>query len=640
LLLPLFGGLFSYFLPSPRSHWFAPIFVFAGLGFSCFTLFQTDIFIRWSWLPSIEFGLHIDSLAAALITLVYFISLLVHLFSFHYMKDDPGIKRYYFMLGFFTTSMLGLLAADHLILLFLFWELVGFSSYLLIGFWFQESEKATSARIAFMVNRVADAALLIGIILLITVFEQSFISEMASLGSGTLITITGIMLAIGAFGKSAQFPFFGWLNKAMAGPTPVSALIHAATMVTAGIYLLVRMFPVLTDHVLMIIALIGAITAFMAGMSALVQNDIKSVLAYSTISQLGYMILGVGVGAFETSIFHLWTHAFFKAGLFLAAGNIIHFMHHANHKVDAQDMRSMGGLKKYLPFTFIIYIICGAALAGLPFTSGFLSKEGILGATLDWFMEFRTEPISLVVLILAFVTALLTPFYITRQILIVFFDKPRTELNITENHNFEPIQYVKIPLGLLAIGSIWIFSSLNPFNSHGWFLSDFLFGISIETAHQTSGGLYLIIVSVLLVFAGVILSFVKFKPGSNFITNYQSKNIESGTVASILLEGWYIDRLYGLINNGFLNLSNFVFWLDKKVINKVVDGIGVSGIVFAKVTSIIDRHFVDGLVNFFAGFFKRFGKMLSRMQAPGIQTQLATMLLILVILMYLFLFDL
>ncbi|MFT7234351.1 MAG: NADH-quinone oxidoreductase subunit L, partial [Cyclobacteriaceae bacterium] len=282
----------------------------------------------------------------------------------------------------------------------------------------------------------------------------------------------------------------------------------------------------------------------------------------------------------------------------------------------------------------------GAALAGLPFTSGFLSKEGILGATLDWFMEFRTEPISLVVLILAFVTALLTPFYITRQILIVFFDKPRTELNITENHNFEPIQYVKIPLGLLAIGSIWIFSSLNPFNSHGWFLSDFLFGISIETAHQTSGGLYLIIVSVLLVFAGVILSFVKFKPGSNFITNYQSKNIESGTVALILLEGWYIDRLYGLINNGFLNLSNFVFWLDKKVINKVVDGIGVSGIVFAKVTSIIDRHFVDGLVNFFAGFFKRFGKMLSRMQAPGIQTQLATMLLILVILMYLFLFDL
>lgn len=610
----------------------------AGFIAAVYQLLQGAVILRWSWIPSMELGIQIDSLSATLIALVYFISLLVHIFSVHYMKGDPGIKRYFFMLGFFTTSMLGLLASDHLILLFVFWEMVGFSSYLLIGFWFEEKEKATSARTAFMVNRVADAGFLIGIILLITVFDQSYISELKTLQGDLTLTFAGLALAIGAFGKSAQFPFFGWLNKAMAGPTPVSALIHAATMVTAGIYLLVRVFPVLTEDVLLVIAFIGGLTAIMAGLSAVVQNDIKAVLAYSTISQLGYMILGVGVGAFETSIFHLWTHAFFKAGLFLAAGNIIHFMHKTNHDIDAQDMRNMGGLKKYLPFTFIIYIVCGAALAGLPFTSGFLSKEGILGAMLEWFQENRTSPVSIIVLVMSFVTALLTPFYITRQILIVFFDKPRTEYILDLKNNFEPFKQVKLPLALLAIGSIWIFSSINPFNSHGWYLVNYLFDGNVQSVDHAEGGILLIIGSILIVSVGIGFSYFKFKPGSISISTYKLNQQNNGLIFNLLLDGWMVQRFYDFVSTGFLIVSNFAFWFDKKVINKVVDGIGVVGIVIAKISWIIDKYFVDGLVNFFAGIFKWLGKLLSKMQAPGIQTQLALMLFVMVILMYIFLF--
>ncbi|WP_258104459.1 NADH-quinone oxidoreductase subunit L [Marinoscillum sp. MHG1-6] len=626
-MLPLIGGVLGYFFQSGKSYRLPALFIGAGLIQALRLLTIDPEVIRWSWVPGIELGIYIDHLSAVLVSLVYFISLLVHIFSMHYMCGDPGLGRYWFKLGFFTTSMLGLLISDHLLLLFVFWEMVGFSSYLLIGFWFKETEKATSARTAFMVNRVADAGLIIGIIVLITMFGQAYISELNPIENTGWLTFAGIALAIGAFGKSAQFPFFGWLNKAMAGPTPVSALIHAATMVTAGIYLLVRVYPVLTPVALYLVAITGALTAFIAAVAALFQNDIKAVLAYSTISQLGYMIMGVGVGAYESSIFHLWTHAFFKAGLFLAAGNVIHFMHKANHDVDGQDMRNMGGLKKYLPFTFLTYLICGSALAGLPLTSGFLSKEGILGASLD-------APV-LIVPALAFVSALLTPFYITRQILLVFTGEVRKGLHVTNETFNEPWKPVKMPFALLALGSIWIFSSFNPFNAHGWYLGEYVFGP--EEPVQSPYGIIVLMSSIVLVAMGIGYAYTQFKPGARKALEY--KNLVEATGAiRFFLSGWAIDRVYAFFNQGTLIVSNFAALVDRKVVDRLVDGAGLMGIILGKGTGLFDRYVVDGIVNGLAGLSRMVGRTLAKIQAPGIQTQLAFMLFIMVLMIYWYLF--
>ena len=636
-MLPLLGGTIAYFLKSKKSHWLAIAFVSVGFVSALRLVFSEPIALRWEWVSGLSLGVRVDALSAVLIALVYFVSLLVHLFSVHYMHDEVGIKRYFFKLGFFTTSMLGLLGSDHILLLFIFWELVGFSSYLLIGFWFTDEEKATSARTAFMVNRIADAALLIGIILLLTVFKMPFLSEIESVAPTALVVFTGMALSIGAFGKSAQFPFFGWLNKAMAGPTPVSALIHAATMVTAGVYLLVRIFPFLAPEVLTVIAVVGAITAFMSGVSALFQHDIKAVLAYSTISQLGYMILGVGVGAFESSVFHLWTHAFFKAGLFLAAGNVIHFMHKANHEMDTQDMRNMGGLRKHLPYTFLAYIVCGAALAGLPFTSGFLSKEGILGATLQWFFDMKTQsPLLVIIPLLAFSTALLTPFYITRQILLVFFDKTRVPIHATLNEVFEPMLKAKIPFVLLSLGAIWIFSSINPLNGTGWYLLPFIFGEN-TVSFSANAGLITLALSIVLVLVGIGWSFAKYKAGSAYVQNYHVLPNPTA-LKGFFNKGWQVDKVYAFFNRGFVLVGNFAAWTDRRVIDRGVDHIGIGVVLLGKIAGAFDKYIVDGFVNFVAGFFKWLGKLLSKSQAPNIQAQLLVMLAVVVFLIYWFLF--
>lgn len=639
LTIPLIGGLITYFVPVKGIHLLSPVFLSIGLILSAIMPIFPDILFKWKWVGDVILGIQVDGLSSILISLVYFVSLLVNIFSIHYMREEPGINRYYFKLGFFTTSMIGLLLSDHLILLFVFWELVGFSSYLLIGYWFRDVEKAKSARVAFMVNRVADAGLLIGIILLITVFDISYLSKILPLGGTNLVTFVGLMLAIGAFGKSAQFPFFGWLNKAMAGPTPVSALIHAATMVTAGVYLLVRVSPMLTDHVLMLIALVGSLTALIAGISAIFQNDIKAVLAYSTISQLGYMVLGIGVGAIQSSVFHLWTHAFFKAGLFLAAGCVINFMHQANHAVDGQDMRNMGGLKKFLPFTFFTFLICGAALAGLPFTAGFLSKEGILISSMSWFSSNSGEYGSLmwVVNVFAFGAAACTPIYISRQILLVFFDKPRTSFTSKIFAFIEPLITVKLPLFLLMLGSVWFLSAINPFDSNGWFFSEIIFkGVNVDPSPAWIGS-FVMGVSLLLATLGIGLMYFVYRPGARNIIAYKESWVSENVFVQLFYTGWHIDKLYLVFNGSFLIASNFVFWFDKKIIDKAVNGVGISAVVLGKITSGFDRLVVDGLVNLIARIFRGLGGITTRTQSPEIQTQLSFLLLLLIFLMYCFL---
>jgi len=633
LLLPLAGGLLAYVAGKKHAPKVALVGMIPGLFLSVVLLFEvtnSPLIIRWNWLPGMELGWYVDRISALLLILVYLISLLVHLFSAHYLASDKGLDRYYAKLGFFTFSMLGLLAVDHLMLLFVFWELVGLSSYLLIGFWFMDLEKARSARKAFMINRVADAGLLIGVILMISELNSPFISEFSELPVTPILHLAGFGLLIGALGKSAQFPFFGWLPKAMAGPTPVSALIHAATMVAAGVYLLVRVESVLTPAVLTATAIIGAVTAFMAAVAALSQFDIKKVLAYSTISQLGYMVMGVGVGAYQASLFHLWTHAFFKAGLFLASGAVIHYyhaLHHHDHDFDAQDMRNMGGLRKFLPVTHVAFVVCGLALSGLPFFSGFLSKEGILSGALSWASEVGMP--GYIVTSLGFITALLTPFYIARQVLLVFYGESRSEVHSLPK--MEPAILVKLPLIVLAIGSLWIFNALSPFDGHGWWFGEFLFGHN-ETTGDHSIQLYTMIISISLVIGGLALAYLRFKPGSRRVLAFKSSDIPNTVFGKLSFNAWFIEPFYEKVSGGYVWLTQRIFDIDRKIIDRLINGFGVSAVVLSKLMAILDREIVDGLVNFVAWISKGIGNLFTKVQAARIQNQLLWMVLLLLVL--------
>lgn len=631
LLLPLLGGLLTFLGGKTMIRRTALLGMIPGMVFAAWLLVATydqPLQIRWDWFPGYTFGWHIDHVSAVLIGLVYLISFLVHVFSMHYLQHDSALPRYYAKLGFFTTSMLGLLAADHLLLLFIFWELVGFSSYLLIGFWYRDPDKAKSAREAFMVNRVADAGLLIGVILMVVVIEQPFLSELTPVTSSPLVHLAGLGLLIGALGKSAQFPFFGWLPKAMAGPTPVSALIHAATMVAAGVYLLFRVVPVLSPLVMGITAMLGAITALMAAVAALSQHDIKKVLAYSTISQLGYMVLGVGVGAYQAALFHLWTHAFFKAGLFLAAGAVIHYfheLHHDEHEFDAQDMRNMGGLKKVLPVTHLVYLICGLALSGLPFFSGFLSKEGILSGS--WIWASQTGLWAYLVTDMAFLTAFLTPIYIGRQILLVFYGVPRSVIKPLAS--IEPFWKVKLPLVILAIASIWVFSAVSPFNPTGWWLQVYLF--ADEVFHAPEGFEFIetltFVISIVLSVAGLALSYWLFRPAKS--PAYASAKTPTSWYGKVSWNGWYMAEAYAGVARVYGLCTGFCAWFDRKVIDRLVNAVGVGSVVLSKAAAIFDREIVDGLVNLLAWLSNLLGRIFTGVQSGKVQHQLVWMVVVL-----------
>jgi len=370
---------------------------------------------------SVSFGLIIDSLSGVMCLVVTGVGLLIHVYSTGYMKGDAGYYRFFAYLNLFMASMLVLVTADNIVLMFLGWEGVGLCSYLLIGFWYKGLANCSAGIKAFVVNRIGDLGFLLGIFAIWAAcgsFEFSaIVANAPNIDSSAAFWIC-LLLFVGACGKSAQIPLYVWLPDAMAGPTPVSALIHAATMVTSGVYLLARLGPLFdaAPGVLTIVATIGALTALLAALIAFSQNDIKKVLAYSTVSQLGYMFLAAGMGAYSVAIFHVVTHAFFKALLFLGAGAVIHSLHHE------QDMRRMGGLRRRLPWTFALYLIGGLALSGFPLTAGFFSKDEILHIAHSGFGNI--EPRS-VLWSIGLLTALLTAFYTFRQIALVFFGSYR-----------------------------------------------------------------------------------------------------------------------------------------------------------------------------------------------------------------------
>ncbi len=600
LLAPIIGGWLTYFL---KRSIYSVIAVGVALGYSVYLLAQNQEWSsRFAWLPGMDLGWRLDGISLVLIALVLFISLLVHVFSLTYMSEEDQ-PRYFMKLGFFTAAMMGLLVADHLVLLFVFWELVGFASYLLIGFWYKKTEAAKSAKWAFITNRVADVALLAAILAL-GHSQSFFLSELGSIPSVWI----GAGLLIGAMGKSAQFPFSAWLPRAMTGPTPVSALIHAATMVAAGVYLLVRVGAHLPIEIQNATAIIGALTAFFGANVAITQNDIKQVLAYSTVSQLGFMFLAIGVGAVESAFFHLWTHAFFKAGLFLAAGAVI-------HHCGTQDMRKMGGMRNSVKWVFGVHMICGLALAGIPLFSGFMSKEGILHATWVWSNQLLVQGYTEAQLIVyfTFFTVGMTALYVGRQILLVYFGEQRRE---STGHSRFKMQFL-IPLALLAFASFWVVHDFNPFSSHGW-VQD-LAGFDLKTGHST----YLLISSILAASIGLLMSVFLYSPGKKYVENYMTFTIPPSMVGKVSYYGWHLDHLYGkVLEPGYLLISKGLYWIDRQVIDRVVNVLGVGGVVLSKVVALFDRYIIDGLVNFAAWLMKTAGLLVTRVQSGQMQHQL------------------
>lgn len=396
----------------------------------------------------ISAGFVVDQISSIMILIITGVGALIHLFSVGYMHHDKGVTKYFAYLNFFLFNMLILVLGDSLLTMFVGWEGVGLCSYLLIGFWFNDSAKAAAGMKAFITNRIGDAAFIIGMFILFVTFGTLNMHELNALAPTTIeaswlgaVTLGTLMLFVGATGKSAQIPLYVWLPDAMAGPTPVSALIHAATMVTAGVYMIVRLNPlfVVAPNTMIVVAIVGAATAVMAATIGLTQTDIKKVLAYSTISQLGYMFLAVGVGAFGAGMFHLMTHAFFKALMFLGSGSVIHAMH------EEQDIRKMGGLKKYLPITHFTFVLGWLAIIGMPPFAGFFSKDEIL-----W-MAYSSPRGHVLLWIAGAIGATLTAFYMTRLMALTFWGKSRIDKSV---HPHESSLVMTIPLMLLGLLSV------------------------------------------------------------------------------------------------------------------------------------------------------------------------------------------
>ncbi|HLH57006.1 MAG TPA: NADH-quinone oxidoreductase subunit L [Verrucomicrobiae bacterium] len=454
LFLPLAAAVLITLFTGKNRELSAGLSIFAvvaGFGLALLLTgvnhWQTSIETTTDWLSvgdlNVEFGLRIDSLSTLMLLIVTGVASVIHVYSWGYMKGDAGFSRFFACLSLFTFSMLGIVLANNFIQLFIFWELVGVSSYLLIGFWYQRAPAADAGKKAFLTNRIGDFGFLLGILTVwVNLGSLNFGVLAQKLGAdpqalGATATIAALLIFCGAVGKSAQFPLHVWLPDAMEGPTPVSALIHAATMVAAGVYMLCRVFFLLNTTALSVIAWVGGLTALLAALIAVQQNDIKRILAYSTLSQLGYMVMGVGLYAPGPAMFHLTTHAFFKALLFLGAGSVILALHHE------QDIWKMGGLRHRMPVTYWTFLVGTLALAGVLPLSGFYSKDALLGAAM--------EQHAYGLFILGVIVAVLTSFYMFRLVFVVFGAQKRSE---TAGHAHESPPVIVIPLRILAVFSI------------------------------------------------------------------------------------------------------------------------------------------------------------------------------------------
>ncbi|MFQ5822518.1 MAG: NADH-quinone oxidoreductase subunit L [bacterium] len=592
LLLPLLGflinGLFGYRLKEKQVGILGSAVV--GLSFlvSAFIFFsllnipaeeRTFTKTIYTWISTGYFEVNIsflvDPLSVVMILVVTGVGFLIHVYSIGYMAGDRGFARYFAFLNLFTFSMLLLVLADNFLLLFVGWEGVGLCSYLLIGFWFEDDYNAYAGRKAFVVNRVGDFGFLLGLLLIFFHFgtlDFTSVFSQASTGLRTgMATVIALLLFVGATGKSAQIPLYVWLPDAMAGPTPVSALIHAATMVTAGVYMVARchVLFLLSPTTLTIVAVVGAATAFLAATIALVNPDIKRVLAYSTISQIGYMFLACGVGAFWVGIFHLSTHAYFKALLFLSAGSVMHALN------GETDMNKMGALKDKLPLTYFVFLIGALALAGVPFLSGFFSKDEILWKVVGVGSDYG----GFVFWLMGAFVAGLTAFYIFRLIYLTFYGKSRVSVEVA-HHIHESPKIMTIPLGILAFLSVTggFIGIPHVFNKFEHFLEPvFLRYETKGIVHATPAPLDLELsfmgISILIAFLGIGFAYLFYVKRPNLPVELSNK--VKGLYA-FLYKKWYMDELYeAVVVRPIKFTADIIFWrwFDVKIIDGLVNGV-------------------------------------------------------------------
>lgn len=646
----------------PRSgDWLSVLAIFVSFLFALrifadfYGNFATDYYIHkvFNWFDlsagnqifKVDMGIYIDNMTAVMLLMVTAVATMIHLFSTWYMHDDPRYGRFFVYLSLFTSAMLGLVLSDNLLSVFIFWEIMGFCSYSLIGFYY-EKEKAGDASIkAFMTTRVGDVFFLMGIVAIWSVVGSvNFVDIYAAIGAGkfaglqilgmSLATFSAFCIFMGTIGKSAQFPLQVWLPDAMMGPTPCSALIHAATMVAAGVYLSLRMYPLMVvGELTHFIALIGAITAFGAATIALVQTDLKAVLAFSTISQLGYMVMGVGVGSYNAAFMHLITHAVFKACLFLSAGSIIHSVHE-------QEMPKLGGLRHKLPYTFIAMMCCTLAIAGIPFFAGFVSKDRILGDALYWGLMSGQSKFWVIVPLLGFAGAFLTAFYMFRMMFLVFFGKPRDH-HIYDHAHHEHIGFnSNVPLLILTVFTLgfWYAGNLagqgfgkvfggkdewfkilieapklekfagrtrEPFattdarvkteleHAHYHHQSGYV-GVNPDNEHALhSAHVYGAIGSIIIAFSGVFLAFLMYIKGS-----VQPFDRFFPRWTRALKHRYYFDNLYVdiLIAKGLIPFNRFLSWFDMGVYDRfAIDGWAKVNRVAFKASKWFDDVVVDAV---------------------------------------------
>ncbi len=574
----------------------------------------------WTWLPvdalQVDFAFQVDQLAVVMLLVVTGVGSLIHLFSVGYMKADPGYARYFSYLNLFVVFMLVLVLGSSFPVMFIGWEGVGLCSYLLIGFWFNDKANADAGKKAFIVNRIGDFGFLVAMFLLwwsVGSLDFATVARQApatlALGGATVTAIT-LFLFLGCAGKSAQIPLYTWLPDAMAGPTPVSALIHAATMVTAGVYLVARtnvlfaMAPVSSA----VVAGVGAVTALYAATIGLRQNDIKKVLAYSTVSQLGYMFLAVGTGAYVAGIFHLVTHAFFKALLFLGAGSVIHAMHHAYHEAhlhdDAQDMRNMGGLRTAMPWTFGLMLAATLAIAGIFPLAGFFSKDEILAFA---FVRGADQPLYYVFWGLGVAAAAITAFYMARLMVMTFFGQNRTDAAARPHLHEAPwiMTGPLVVLGVLSVigGAINLPSFVGGHHALERWLAPVTaparaFGV-LELPHGATEAALIALASAVAI-GGLVLGW-RLTVGRPILPAREAP-AERG-FARVLARKYYVDELYdAAIVRPLVWLSRVVLW--KGVDQGAVDGVGVNGSArLARAFGWVGSRLQTGQVGFYVVLF-------------------------------------
>jgi NADH-quinone oxidoreductase subunit L len=572
--------------------------------------YQTITAFKFTWLSfsenvSIDMGIILDPISVMMLVVVTFVSLMVHIFSLGYMKGEERFATYYAFLGLFTFSMLGLVVSSNLFQIYMFWELVGASSYLLIGYYFQKPSAVAASKKAFIVTRFADLGFLIGILVLAFYGESldfnTIIQNLTAQQSSQFVAITSAsfigvsaltwgltMVFMGGAGKSAMFPLHIWLPDAMEGPTPVSALIHAATMVVAGVYLVARLFPLfaINEEALSIVTIVGLISALFAAVIACTQTDIKRVLAYSTMSQIGYMMFALGVSGtggenglgYTASMFHLFTHAFFKSLLFLGAGAVIHLVH-------SNDMKDMGGLRKYMPITHISFLIACLAIAGVPPFAGFFSKEEILLAAYN---------ASMPVYIIALLTSGLTAFYMFRLYFSIFWNKTSSPLERTggevHEHHGEGTFSMKLPLILLALCTLA--AGFIPF---GKFVS--ADGKALESHFHLSFS----IAPVALGLAGIFIAMLMYKKENN---KPQQVATALGGLYKAAYKKFYFDELYLFITKKIV--FNFIgrpaAWIDRNIVDGLMNGIAsVTGKISYLIKNLQSGKIQNYTLYFFGG---------------------------------------